>query len=1077
MGIRGFSVTQLPVSLEDIDDVWDQAGSDLGSHSGASTVSDRPLGSTSSSSDCVRSSEGGQGGVGGEEGERGKGTSPQEQAAVSTATSVKATVLERAEVATAVAAKSATASETAAQVAVTPSASKTSDKSSDGDGEDSEIDSGSSDSEAADRRSGERSELMGTAAAAEVAADCANPGQSSDVVAPMEDRYEADGPVQGESNAEDKKHASFAATRTNEQPVSQNSIDKHDEGRKGQQDQEKEYDIDQQTDGSVEAESMGGGNEEGLTFEQDQKDGPGVGAAERVEPTVGNDDADVLLGDSSEGHAGAEMDQNNDVGTITAAERVDDSGAVGGGITMDPAERVEDTPDPDAVLPSDPDKEATKHPAGVDASRGMPVEDRNGDVGESSPPRETRSSSTFVDRTRTASTISQGAPLAAGGSEQDSADIQDVHNAGDAADLDHSQRLEDEKVLEKETREREQNVEGQAALGHAPGEVGDTGADHDNVDTSPVEVEGTSVSREGGVEDDATDGKNAPLVASRLWEFPPSFGAQVTLSTAENAVECTVEGEIAPELNGDSHDKGTRSWRSIYCVYKIAAGKGGHPSPQADIDLEDDEAQARLEDLLEREYGLAMEDVLELFSLDTDLGSGEAVLRSFTDSICQLRPSLLVQPQNSKGEEDHGGGDRAVYKAVGAALRGGDEGPEWREMQVRVGESHVLEVGITSNTSSTTTKQRGQPTETEAGDNQNSEPGTGNNRVVDCSGVASPEALSPHLLSEGVPALAVDALERAGFVDPRSVVDLAGVLAALAQEAENRKSVVGSSSPAIQKDKGERRWPGVDPDRDETQLLRLTSGRQSRSWEAVPEYRAAVTGSSERFKLEISPVLAGDDDPPASVALTTVSCLRPLGSPAVIEKGLGSETQGKSEPRENSSARTPQPEDASSRIEGHVKADTAGLNVGDKVEARFDGKTEWFPGTVRAINAALSEGPGVCDGEGGRGGAPRSNLPTVAIDYDDGDVEERVPRVRVRLPGQKQPRFLNEGDEVDVKRGKKISLARIVVRPSSAPKEEGHYDLQLLDDGRRGVGGGGALVENCPRSAMMALHGWPPARK
>ncbi|CAN0433734.1 unnamed protein product, partial [Ectocarpus sp. 13 AM-2016] len=89
-------------------------------------------------------------------------------------------------------------------------------------------------------------------------------------------------------------------------------------------------------------------------------------------------------------------------------------------------------------------------------------------------------------------------------------------------------------------------------------------------------------------------------------------------------------------------------------------------------------------------------------------------------------------------------------------------------------------------------------------------------------------------------------------------------------------------------------------------------------------------------------------------------------------------------------------------------------------------------------------------GNGGGKSGLKSKLCSVAIDYDDGDTEERVPRVRVRLVGQKQPRFLNEGDEVDVKRGKKIRLARVVARPSSSPNIEGQYDLELLgEDGQR----------------------------
>lgn len=122
------------------------------------------------------------------------------------------------------------------------------------------------------------------------------------------------------------------------------------------------------------------------------------------------------------------------------------------------------------------------------------------------------------------------------------------------------------------------------------------------------------------------------------------------------------------------------------------------------------------------------------------------------------------------------------------------------------------------------------------------------------------------------------------------------------------------------------------------------------------------------------------------------------------------------------------------------------------MEARFAGKGEWYPGIVRAVHVESTSGVG-------------SHLPTITIDYDDGDSEEHVPRVRARLPGQKQPKLLSEGDEVDVKRGKTISLARVVHNCSA---EGGRYNLKLLDKS-------GELVENVPRSAIVALHNWPPS--
>jgi trimeric autotransporter adhesin len=73
------------------------------------------------------------------------------------------------------------------------------------------------------------------------------------------------------------------------------------------------------------------------------------------------------------------------------------------------------------------------------------------------------------------------------------------------------------------------------------------------------------------------------------------------------------------------------------------------------------------------------------------------------------------------------------------------------------------------------------------------------------------------------------------------------------------------------------------------------------------------------------------------------------------------------------------------------------LTVGTAVEARFDGRAKWFGGTVVAVNAADS---------------------SYTVHYDDGDSEEHVLRLRIRLPGQKQPRALAIGSLIDARRGK-----------------------------------------------------------
>jgi trimeric autotransporter adhesin len=86
------------------------------------------------------------------------------------------------------------------------------------------------------------------------------------------------------------------------------------------------------------------------------------------------------------------------------------------------------------------------------------------------------------------------------------------------------------------------------------------------------------------------------------------------------------------------------------------------------------------------------------------------------------------------------------------------------------------------------------------------------------------------------------------------------------------------------------------------------------------------------------------------------------------------------------------------------------LTVGTAVEARFDGRAKWFGGTIAAVNAADS---------------------TYTVHYDDGDSEEHVLRLRIRLPGQKQPRALAVGSVVDARRGKVSSCSQCNLKSSA----------------------------------------------
>lgn len=73
--------------------------------------------------------------------------------------------------------------------------------------------------------------------------------------------------------------------------------------------------------------------------------------------------------------------------------------------------------------------------------------------------------------------------------------------------------------------------------------------------------------------------------------------------------------------------------------------------------------------------------------------------------------------------------------------------------------------------------------------------------------------------------------------------------------------------------------------------------------------------------------------------------------------------------------------------------------LGDLVEARFGGKSKWFPGKIRQVHESL--GGFLYD-----------------IAYDDGDAEESVFAGRVRRPGQSPP-SPRAGLTVDVKLARK----------------------------------------------------------
>ncbi|CBN80035.1 hypothetical protein Esi_0022_0146 [Ectocarpus siliculosus] len=762
--------------------------------------------------------------------------------------------------------------------------------------------------------------------------------------------------------------------------------------------------------------------------------------------------------------------------------------------------------------------------------------DGNGDVEELLRQQDKRNSSPLTDGEGAnddgqATSATKVTPLETGEYEYAPADVLDVADEGGTKDNEGvPPRLNEEVALENEEgRAGKQHELNQTASVVDAQRLQDQTADDVN---GKSEEDAVNFSQDKVAADKADQGDlnredadrmattsnstdSGDLLPTNVWTFPPSFEALMTLSTANNTVECKAEGEITLEVEaatlgeeqasthgnegqtkkkqratsvGSPENNVEPFWRSRYCIYRIAVEEGSQTPPVADIDLEDDDAQTRLEQLLGGSYGLTMEEVLDRFSPETDLGSGGAVVRSFTNSICELRPSLLRgQPKSTSSDDGRPGGgdsrgrsdDDSVYKAVEAALRGRGGGAEWQEVQVRVGTSRVLEVRVVTTSSDETTRGEdivesgsnpGGPSATTSVDPPSK--GAVCTSVVDCSGIDSPPALRPHILAGGVPASVADALDRAGFFTPGPAVDLAGVFAALADEAKtggpsetHAATGISQSSPGVKQKEGTGGWPGLDRARSRRKELHVPHGaRRSGSFATIHKCTVAVTGTPEDIQLDILPAVVDDQGFIGQAGVTTarLSRLRPLGtsslrcSPAPALASEGEEAVAAERHRNNrnhsdsdskgreSSSEEHKPENVSSQSAPSSREHGAGLTVGDRVEARYGGKSEWFPGTVREIHDVddahtPASTRDVVAGGGGNGGGNsglKSKLCSVAIDYDDGDTEERVPRVRVRLVGQKQPRFLNEGDEVDVKRGKKIRSTR---RLNSAATPDGQF--------------------------------------
>ena len=121
--------------------------------------------------------------------------------------------------------------------------------------------------------------------------------------------------------------------------------------------------------------------------------------------------------------------------------------------------------------------------------------------------------------------------------------------------------------------------------------------------------------------------------------------------------------------------------------------------------------------------------------------------------------------------------------------------------------------------------------------------------------------------------------------------------------------------------------------------------------------------------------------------------------------------------------------------------DRGRLTVGSVVEARHGGGPKFYKADHRDVERRAER---------------------LCVEYDDGGRESDVPRLRVRLPGQKQRQELPAGTRVDAGfgGGKELYPAEVTARGTP----DGTYDLRYDDgDEERGV----------TRPNIFADYHWP----
>jgi hypothetical protein len=104
------------------------------------------------------------------------------------------------------------------------------------------------------------------------------------------------------------------------------------------------------------------------------------------------------------------------------------------------------------------------------------------------------------------------------------------------------------------------------------------------------------------------------------------------------------------------------------------------------------------------------------------------------------------------------------------------------------------------------------------------------------------------------------------------------------------------------------------------------------------------------------------------------------------------------------------------------------LEAGRTVEARYKGRLRWFPAVIEAVH-------------------PNEEGVDYSYDlvYDDGDKEAMVPRIRVRSPGEKEPRFIEPGAACEARFRGGTNIFPGVVVGTDLNEGDGTYHVRYAD--------------------------------